>query len=75
MTGDGTGYKIVFDTAYFNVGTNYGTGTGNYTAPVTGSYCFYAMVTFTNIGVSTTVRGLLVEVVSIFCIYNGSSSS
>lgn len=40
VTGDNTNYTIVYDTAGTNVGAAYNTGTGAFTAPVTGFYAF-----------------------------------
>lgn len=42
VTGDGTAYTIVFDNSTYNVNSNYDTGTGFFTAPVTGKYIFHA---------------------------------
>lgn len=39
VTGDSTIHKIIFDTSIYDQGgSDYGTGTGNFTAPVTGKY-------------------------------------
>lgn len=38
VTGDGTAYTILFDTVITNVGSSYVSGTGTFTAPVTGKY-------------------------------------
>ena len=40
VTGDNTVYTVLFDTIITNVGTGYASGTGIYTAPVTGNYLF-----------------------------------
>ena len=49
VTGDGTNYKIVFNTALNNKSSSYGTGTGTFTAPVAGFYCFILGCTMSNI--------------------------
>ena len=38
VTGDTTAYTILFNTEVFDIGSNYNTGTGTFTAPVTGKY-------------------------------------
>ncbi len=50
VTGDGTNYNIVFDTVNFDQGSNYNTGTGFFTAPITGRYFFNTSVAFFNLG-------------------------
>lgn len=40
VTGDGTDYTIIYDTESYDVGSNYSTVTGQFTAPVTGKYFF-----------------------------------
>jgi hypothetical protein len=40
VTGDGTPYPVIFDTIAFDTGSHYNTGTGIYTAAVTGKYFF-----------------------------------
>lgn len=53
VTGDNTFYgPIVFDTATFNVGSNYAVGTGFYTAPVTGKYLCCCSVSLQNLGIA-----------------------
>lgn len=50
VTGDGTNYPIVLNSTSFNVGSNFNTATGKYTAPVTGKYLFTASIPLLNIG-------------------------
>lgn len=50
VTGDGTFYTIVLNSTSFNVGSNFDTGTGKYTAPVSGKYFFTATVPILNVG-------------------------
>lgn len=40
VTGDGTNYTVIFPATNVNVGSNYNTTTGLFTAPVTGTYIF-----------------------------------
>lgn len=40
VTGDGTTYTIIFTATRMNVGSSYDTGTGIFTAPITGKYLF-----------------------------------
>lgn len=54
VTGDGTAYTIIFDTKFFDIGTNYNSGTGVFTAPVTGKYYFYVVAMGTGIVAQTT---------------------
>jgi hypothetical protein len=51
VTGDGTQYvPIVFDTTFFNQSSSYNTGTGVFTAPVTGVYHFESTITLNGVG-------------------------
>src|SRR5271157_5574103 len=53
VTGDGTVYTVIFDTATVNEGSNYNTSTGIFTAPVAGNYLFNTTVEltgFTSVG-------------------------
>lgn len=54
VTGDGTSYTVVCDTELMDQGANYNNGTGVFTAPVTGNYCFIASVCFADVGVAHT---------------------
>ncbi|SRR5216684_5675389 len=67
-TGDGTTVvPIVLNSTAFNVGSNFSTGTGIFTAPVTGKYLFCGTVSIGNIGVHTNGR-FFIE------IFNGASN-
>jgi hypothetical protein len=51
VTGDGTQYvPIIFDTVFFNQSSSYNTGTGVWTAPVTGVYHFSSTITLNGVG-------------------------
>jgi len=41
VTGDGTGYTVIFDTELFDIGNSYDNSTGIFTVPVTGKYQFH----------------------------------
>ena len=55
VTGDGTSYHAVFDTALFNNGGGYATGTGTFTAPIAGYYQFNATLGAANLGAGHTL--------------------
>lgn len=55
VTGDGTTYKIAFDTAVFNVSSSFNTGTNQFVAPVNGLYQFNATVSVDNLGAAHTI--------------------
>lgn len=38
VTGASTTYTVLYDTTVYNIGSGYNTGTGDYTAPLTGKY-------------------------------------
>lgn len=57
VTGDGTLYTVIYDTARINTGSYYDTTTGIFTAPLTGTYMFSCLVSLTNIGVGHTKGG------------------
>jgi len=54
VTGAGTVYTILFNRTYFNIGSNFNTGTGIYTAPSAGLYHFSTTVTMTDITAAMT---------------------
>ena len=59
VTGDGTVYTVLFDTKSFDLGTNYTTASGIYTAPTTGYYTF---------GYNINLEGLLVSHTQLYCV-------
>jgi hypothetical protein len=62
VTGDGTNYRVIFDTATVNTGGGYSTGTGIFTAPVTGVYIFSTGTTLTNLNnASFTESGMYIS--------------
>lgn len=61
VTGDGTNYVIIFDSEKFDVGGNFDTATGIFTAPKTGKYLFCINFMTTNsVGAQTTGQLFLV---------------
>jgi hypothetical protein len=62
VTGDATPYTLIFDSTTNNVGTNYNTSTGVFTAPVTGLYQFNYSVTLNNLSVDFTVARFIFNV-------------
>lgn len=54
VTGDGTVYTVIFDSVMFNNGTDYSSGTGNFTAPANGVYNLATTVTMSFSSVITT---------------------
>ena len=60
VTGDGTDYTVIYDTEIFDIGGNFNTATGIFTAPVTGKYLLIPAVVVGNLGAAhTTGRPLL----------------
>jgi hypothetical protein len=53
-TGDGTQYVVIFDTVIFDQASNYNSGTGLFTAPVTGKYQFNVNLTISTFSSSHT---------------------
>jgi hypothetical protein len=61
VTGDGTGYVILFDTILLNVGSSYSGGTGIFNASVAGNYLVCGAVCNSNIGAANTAGIILIE--------------
>jgi hypothetical protein len=58
--GNGTTGTIVFNTADLNIGNNYNTSTGNFTAPIAGRYVFYTTLLSNNattLGIDLKING------------------
>jgi len=58
VTGDGTLYQIIFNTSIFDQNSNYDTGTGVFTAPVSGVYHFSVGISLTGL-VSVSTLGII----------------
>ncbi len=69
VTGDSTTYTILFDTVIFDQASNYASGTGIFTAPVTGRYFFTAAV-FVNGGTNIQNNNNIFSVVTTARSYN-----
>jgi hypothetical protein len=54
VTGDGTNYTVVYNSAPVNIGTVYNAGTGIFTAPYSGYYLFTAGIATGGLGVAHT---------------------
>ncbi len=62
VTGDGTSYTVIFNTAINQRGSNYNTGTGVFTAPVAGYYLFTGSLEIkTLLAGHTSVTGYLLQ--------------
>lgn len=64
VTGDGTVYNLAFDSTIANVGGVFNTGTGRFTAPVTGCYLFCVSVVLTGIGAGHTAMANVIATTS-----------
>lgn len=56
VTGNGTGYLILFDRTIFNRGSDFDTSTGIYTVPSDGIYYFATTVTVSEVGTASLNR-------------------
>jgi len=54
VTGDGTSYDIIFNAKFFDLGNNFSTSTGLFTAPYAGLYQFNASVAVMNLTTAMT---------------------
>jgi hypothetical protein len=74
VTGDNTGYTIIFNATLFDQASNFNTGTGTFTAPVTGRYLLVATCNNTGITSAHTSGSLQIQTNSggVFTSYRGS---
>jgi hypothetical protein len=71
VTGDSTDYTILFDNIVFDQDSNFNTGTGVFTAPVTGRYYFSVQIAVANMNISMTAAYFQVSCTSrAFLFYN-----
>lgn len=71
ITGDGTVINpVIFDETLVNVSGSYNTGTGIFTAPVTGLYYVFTELTYSNVGAAHTLGTLTIVTTSLN--YNGN---
>jgi C1q domain-containing protein len=61
VTGDGTSYTVIFNTAEFNTGSAYDTATGIFTAPVTGNYFYSCQVALAGLAAGNTTGYIKTE--------------
>lgn len=61
ITGNGATYTVIFDTAQYNVGSGYNTGTGTFTASSAGVYSFDVLVNVS--GLSSVMTGSRINLV------------
>lgn len=61
VTGDGTSYQVVFGATTWEQGSNFNTGTGTYTCPVTGIYQITGMITLTGLSASFNAAELSIK--------------
>ncbi len=63
-TGDGTVYTVPWDSAVYDQVSNFNTGTGTFTAPVTGKYMFNIMVLIQNLLITHTAATMILVTTS-----------
>jgi len=63
VTGDGTAHTIIFDTEILDQNSDFNSGTGVFTAPVTGQYNFSGTVTLDNVSDAVTHTILFMNLV------------
>ena len=73
VTGDGTVYKVAWDTANFDHGSNFNTGTYTFTAPTTGLYQFNLCVGASSLGAANTIG--IIQLVTTAQTYTSGYSS
>ena len=71
VTGDSTAYKAQFNTSIFDRASNFNTGTGEFTAPVTGIYYFVANISYINANAAHATG--FVDIVTPINVFRGSN--
>jgi hypothetical protein len=66
VTGDGTKYFVIFNSVTFDNLSNYNSGTGIFTVPVTGRYFFATGLLLTGVGVAHTAGTFALEYAGTF---------
>jgi len=73
VTGDGTAYTVILNNEVFDQGADFNTGTGTFTAPVTGKYRLQLSVWFDEVTSSNTSS--YIEIVTSNRTYRGGVSN